>query len=418
MTKSKEGDDLTLFVSCLPGLEPILSHELTALNIPHSKTKGGVNIRQASVDTITKCHLFLGSASHVLVRCGKAFNVRGFAELSRKVARMSWNQWINEDTILDVKVTCSKSKIYHTAAVAQRVEASIHKAFGRTAPQGSSSSPVVSVNVRVHRDVVQISIDTSETPLHQRGWRLETAKAPLREDIAYAMLYAAGCTDYEGLLDPFCGAGTIAIEGASMKAGLPPGRLRDVALKGTPLYNPDQWSELLCQSLEESDKKLKGLDLSKPLVIAGDRDKGGTAAAKANAERAGLLEVMDISTKSLSDYEWFENPESAPSSVLIATNPPFGKRISSSRQKSARRFDELLPLYQSLGKEIKGLRSKASTVVLTNKIDLARKMGVPNNSALFSTQHGGLPVVAMGSNIKNPVKASKDDGKPSDLNLT
>jgi putative N6-adenine-specific DNA methylase len=221
------------------------------------------------------------------------------------------------------------------------------------------------------------------------------------------MLYAAGISDYEGLLDPFCGAGTIAIEGAAMKAGLPPGRLRDVALKGTPLYNPDQWSELLSQSLEESEKKLKGLDLSQPLVVAGDRDEGGVSAAKANAERAGLLELMDISTKALSDHEWFENPESAPSSVLIATNPPFGKRISSSRQKSARRFDELLPLYQTLGKEITGLGSKASTVVLTNKIDLARKMGVPNNSALFSTQHGGLPVVAMGSNIKNPIMANK-----------
>lgn len=388
-------------------MEPVLWHELEALNIPHSRTKGGVNIRKASVDTITKCHLFLGSASHVLLRCGRAFNVRGFPELSRKVSRMPWYQWINEDAILDVKVTCSKSKIYHTSAVAERVQAAIHKSFERTSPSGSSSSPVVPLNVRVHRDVVQISVDTSITPLHQRGWRLETAKAPLREDIAYGILYAAGCTDYEGLLDPFCGSGTIAIEGAAMKAGLPPGRLRDVALKGTPLYNPDQWSALLSQSLEESEKKVQGMDLSKPLVVAGDRDDGGVSAAKGNAERAGLLEMMDISTKALSDHEWFENPDSAPSSLLVATNPPFGKRISSSRQKSARRFDELLPLYQSLGKEITGLGSKASTVVLTNKIELARKMGVSNNTALFSTQHGGLPVVAMGSNIKNPVKESK-----------
>ena len=392
--------DLTLFVSCLPGLEPILSKELSSLGIPHGSTKGGVNIRKASTETINKCHLFSGSASHVLLRCGKAFNIRGFSELTRKVARMPWQNWIREDAVLDLRVTCSKSKIYHTAAVAQRVEAAIDKAFGRN-PKGEG--PVVPMTVRVHRDVVQISIDTSSTPLHQRGYRLETAKAPLREDIAYSMLYAAGLQKYQGLLDPMCGSGTIAIEGAAMKLGLPPGRLRKLSLDGTAFHSPELWNELLNQALESSEKLVRDLGSSQPMVMAVDRDEGTWKAATANAERAGVLQHMDISNRSLSDHDWFTS-NSTLESVLIATNPPFGKRIEASRTKTAKRFSELLPLYQQLGNKISRMNGdEVGTVVLTNNVDLTRRMGLADTKALFSTQHGGLPVVAMGSNLKNSI---------------
>ena len=90
---------------------------------------------------------------------------------------------------------------------------------------------------------MQISIDTSSTPLHQHSCRSEMAKAPLREDIAYSMLYAAGLQNYQGLLDPMCGSGTIAIEGAAMKLGLPPGRLRNLSLDGTAFHSPELWLE-------------------------------------------------------------------------------------------------------------------------------------------------------------------------------
>lgn len=394
---------LTLFVSCIPGLEPVLSNELASLNIPHSPTKGGVNLRQASVESIQKCHLWVGSASHVLVRCGKAFNVRGFPELTRKVARMPWHLYLEENATVKVKATCSKSKLYHSNAIEQRVEAAIDKAFGRQGGDG----PVVSLNVRVHRDVVQISMDTSSTPMHQRGYRFETAKAPLREDIAYSMLYATGWKDnYGGLLDPFCGSGTIAIEAAAMKLGLPPGRLREAPLLGSVFHSPDEWNDLLCQALEASQQQSNGDNPR--LVVAGDRDSGAVQAATANADRAGVLPWMDITTRSISDHDWFAHPDTAPSSLLVVTNPPFGKRISSSRKKTSRRFDELLPLYQTLGNKISGLIKSPSSndvgaAVLTNNIDLTRRMSLPDNKALFSTQHGGLPVVAMGANLKHRV---------------
>ena len=446
-TKAPNENNLTLFVSCLPGFEAVLSKELSALNIPHSPTQAGANIRQASVDTITKCHLFCGSASHVLMRCGgKAFNVRGFPELTRKVARIPWETYLLDNDadggaaagggpIVNVRAICAKSKLFHTTAVEERVAAAIAKSMGNVAiaidtdTTGTTTStttntrrsrPTVELLVRVHRDVVTLSIDTSPTPIHQRGYRLETAKAPLREDIAFSMLYAAGLHDsssssnYQKIFDPMCGSGTIAIEGAAMKLGLPPGRFRGAPMEGTTFYKPELWDELLNQALEKSEKLASdfGSSSSQPIVVAADRDEGATKAAIANAERAGVLRFMDITTRSVSDHDWLssESTTAEEGSVLVATNPPFGKRISSSREKAARRFDELLPLYQTLGSKISGMKGNVGAVVLSNNVDLVRRMGLKGNDstntkALFSTQHGGLPVAAMGWNLQNPILA-------------
>ena len=135
--------------------------------------------------------------------------------------------------IVNVRAICAKSKLFHTTAVEERVAAAIAKSMGNvaiaidtdidttgstdstsTATNSRRSRPTVELLVRVHRDVVTLSIDTSPTPIHQRGYRLETAKAPLREDIAFSMLYATGLHDsssnYQKLFDPMCGsAGTI-----------------------------------------------------------------------------------------------------------------------------------------------------------------------------------------------------------------
>jgi len=401
--KPRDGS-FTLYLSCLPGLEPVLSKELRTLDIPHSiDYRGGVNIRQAPLDTITKCHLFLGSASHVFLRCGRAFEAVKFGELTRKVSRIRcWQQWLRDDAVPQIRVKCSKSRIRHTFAAAESVERGIDKALGR--PPQSADGPVVPILVRIDRDIVQISIDTSQTPMHQRGYRLETGKAPLREDIAYSMLYAAGWTSTynHGLIDPLCGSGTIAIEGAAMKVGLSPGRLRDAPLEGTYLYNPDSWADQLTESLERASKKAASFESENRLIVAGDRDEGVIKSATSNAERAGVLEFMNISACSISDHEWFKNPKSAPESVLIATNPPYGRRVIASRQKTKKRFDELLPLYQTIGQKVKGMKDvDVGVVALVNNVDLARRMAIPDTKALFSTKHGGLPVAAMGAKLRD-----------------
>jgi len=406
-----EDSKLDLFVSCLPGLEHILSDELNALGIRHSRTISGANVRDASVEQLFQCHLYLGTASHVLIRCGKPFRARSFAELRRKVAKTSWSKWLMDDVyITDIRVSASKSKLYHTDAISERIQKAIDASLGRDAQDPNNeeidAGKAVQLTVRIVRDVVQISIDTSESPLHQRGYRLETAKAPLREDIAFALLYSSGWKpqyvheggehqdlQYGGLLDPFCGSGTILIEAASILAGLPPGRFRPVPLGGTHLFDPVRWKS------STEDRITRPLEPQFDVVIFGsDRDDGAVAAAASNADRAGVGDFIDVCKAAVACNPWLENPSLAPAAPLIITNPPFGKRI-----KGKGVSDTLLPLYQTLGNRVARMsevKHGTTATVLAHDVNLARRMGFPVKT-LFSTHHGGIEVSAMSTASTN-----------------
>src|SRR4030095_2309855 len=168
-------------------------------------------------------HLHLGTASHLLLRCAR-FRCRNLQELQTKAAQLPWPRWLRRDGPFPVHATARKSRLYHTGAIEERVRRGIAMALAGGGEL--AAGPAVPIAVRVVDDIVAISLDTSDQPLHRRGYRLESAKAPLREDLAHALLLGAGFARGQALLDPFCGAGTIAIEAAAIGLALPPGRLR------------------------------------------------------------------------------------------------------------------------------------------------------------------------------------------------
>jgi len=415
-------------VSCLPGLEPALSAELRMLGIQHhappsqrKKNAGEIKLQKVcTTNDLFRCCLYLGTATQVHLRC-ESFASRGLPELKRKIASMPWNEILKPDSIkngnLDVRVVSSKSKLYHTGAIRDRVLQGIDQHFGNDEDhynqeerqkRGSDTFPTVLLNVNVLRDEVQISINAYPTPLHQRGYRGQVAKAPLREDLAFAMLFTAGWTpawslddenttedEWQGLMDPFCGSGTIAIEGAAMMLGLPPGRLRHSSpFEGTLLEDTKKWSKIIRKSLAKAEY-MKQFDKTSLSISASDRDAGAVEATKANAERAGVLNALTIQRAALFGQRWFEKPSESPSSLLVVTNPPFGKRISSNSSPKG-----ILTLYQSLGHFIERLARKharkACGVVLTSNPALVTKSGIsiPFKTS-FKTFHGGLKVSAM-----------------------
>ena len=454
-----------LFVACLPGLEPILSQELKRLGILHSgrEGSGGFNIREASVETLLRCHLYLGTASHVFLRCGRPFLARTFPELVRRVSKLPWQEWLPEydmsgmddnDSILPkIRVVSKKSKLMHTTGVAERVQRGIERVLGRTeTPYGDdhrnessfsmdSASMTTEDNdddqdrpqllVRVYRDKVQLSIDTSATPLHQRGYRLETGKAPLREDIAHAMLLAGGCGDtFHNVMDPFCGSGTLCLEAATILAGLPPGRLRSSPLQGTVLQDVKLWDELK----KDAEEVASFVDVG-GRVLGSDRDEGVIQAAKNNADRAGVLDRIDFVHSSVSASPWFDGNNQSDENVdkeqvsshrrpdgslLVATNPPYGKRLSKNAVGKHNRSDKhLWPLYQTFGKKFQLIQQNQPTearcgaLMLTHDTDLARRSGLAME-AKFTTDHGGLKVSAMKIIEKAKQSEERSDTLPKD----
>ncbi|HEX6058260.1 MAG TPA: THUMP domain-containing protein [Gemmatimonadaceae bacterium] len=349
--------DHDCFAIGAPGLERIMAGELAALGLrPDAIEPGGVAFR-AGREGLYTANLHLRTASRVVVRVA-SFPARAFHELERRARRVEWERWAAAGALPRFRVTCRKSRLYHSDAVAQRLAEALARrvgggdigAAGRAAAvaratadeddeddgetdgEGSGEGGAGPLFiVRVARDVVTISADSSGQLLHRRGYRQALARAPLRETLAAGLLLAAGYDGSVPLLDPLCGSGTIPIEGALIARRIPPGLAgredgewaadgvrgaRDFAFVHWPDFDAGAWRRVVERAVEQMRPHA-------PMPIHGsDRDEGAIAAATANAERAGVAGDVVFARRALSAIE---PPAGAPG--LIAANPPYGVRV-------------------------------------------------------------------------------------------
>lgn len=382
------------FAACQPGLEPLLAREIENLGATPRSLAGGVAFG-ADVRLVMQSCLWLGTASHVMLRVVE-FPCRALGELERKAKYILWKEWLRPQFAIDVRATTRASRVFHTGAIEERVQNAISAAFGKPIREAKpEDEDVARLSVRFHHDVCTISLDAMSTPLHRRGYRLETAKAPLREDLAHALLLAGGYTKDEALLDPFCGSGTIAIEAAAMARGLAPGRLRPPALGHLAMFDPELWMEVRAETRQQGSPEAS----APPRIAAGDRDAGAIEAAKGNAERAGVRDMIEFTHGAFTAHPWLEGPGNAPARGLIATNPPFGVRVP--------KGNNLAPLYQTLGHRAARLGEHWRAVILAHDVRLARRTGLPLQ-ARFTTRHGGLAVTALAGTMVAAAKAGSE----------
>ncbi len=368
---------LPLFAACQPGLEPFLIAELEALGL-HADPVGGGATFEGDVEALMRACLWLGTASHVRVRLAR-FRCRALGELERKAADFTWRDWLRPNVPVDLTASSKRSRVYHTGAVRERIHNAIGRAFGQPPMLAKDGDEVTApLNVRFFDDTCTISLDATSTPLHRRGYRLDGRKAPLREDLAHALVLASGFGPGDALLDPFCGSGTVAIEAAGIARCVPPGRLRAPALQHSARFDPDVWQRLL-DEVQPNDEM--------PQIACSDRDAGAVEATRANAARAGLAEWLSCDEHALAAQPWLQEG-GAPGRGVVATNPPYGVRVAGK--------SPLLPLYQTLGHRVGRMGPGWRAAILAHDVRLARRTGLSLEPA-FTTRHGGLKVTAMAS---------------------
>ena len=401
-----------LFAVSAPGLEPFTAQELTALGLlkpgspagvgevaskmrianrgrdkapgqPESKQEedaGGIEFA-GNTEAIYRANLYLRTASRVLVRLGD-FYAAAFSELRKKAGRLAWERFIKPGRAVQVRVTCHKSRLYHSDAVAERVAGAIGDRLGQ-APvllkadkqqEESGQKHAQLVVVRLVLDHCTISIDSSGELLHRRGYRLATAKAPLRETLAAGMLLASGWDGSAPLLDPFCGSGTIPIEAALLARGIAPGRRRRFAFMDWPGFDRQAWKRLL----EENDQQVhaRTQQAEQMWIAASDRDAGAIELAQANAQRAGVAEAIEFSCRAVSAIE--------PQGVgWIVTNPPYGLRVSANK--------DLRNLYAQLGKVLKAKCPGWQFAIMCSEMQLLGQIGLSLDTSP-GLVNGGIPV--------------------------
>ncbi|HJR36694.1 MAG TPA: hypothetical protein VJ817_17190 [Gemmatimonadales bacterium] len=348
-----------------PGVEHLTAAELAGLGVTAEATEPGGVTFTATTRQLYAANLELRTASRIVVRLGE-FPARAFYELERKAGRVPWGQVLAPGAAARFRVSSRKSRLYHLDGIAQRLAAA---AGG---PQhGEPDDSAQLFLVRVLRDVVTLSADSSGALLHRRGYRLATAKAPLRETLAAAMLLGAGDREDWAFADPFCGAGTLPIEAALLRRRIAPGLFRSFGFERWPGFEAETW-----RALREA-ARLRILPRAAAPIQGSDRDAGAIAAAAANAERAGVGEDIAFEQCAVSAA----TPPA--SSGLLATNPPYGIRVGDRRA--------LRDLYRGFGALARERWAAWSVALLSADAGLLGETGLPLG-VRWSSNNGGIPV--------------------------
>ena len=425
MTQEKPST-FPLFAISAPGLEAYTAMELQQLDLlePNRRSSqviagksnfiqdesiGGVSF-QGDRRSLYLANLWLHTANRVLVRLGE-FYAAAFSELRKKASRLPWENYLLPGQAISLRVSCHKSKLYHSDAVAERVAGAISDRLGRSMrvvkynETGSNPGSQL-ILVRLVHDQCTISLDSSGALLNRRGYRLAVAKAPLRETLAAGMLLGSAWDSVSPLLDPFCGSGVIPIEAALLAlhkapalAALPletdlkayAGKAKDKISAVTEANSEPrrfafmEWPDFdrkLWQSLKETalfQHQMQAQKLAGKLRIqASDRDAGAVAMAQTNAARAGVAEWIEFRCQSVSAIQ----PPVGEVGWLV-TNPPYGMRLSPSK--------DLRNLYAQIGNVLREKCPGWHVAILCSELPLLMGTGIKLDTSL-SMDNGGVRV--------------------------
>lgn len=290
-----------------PGLEQVVADELTAAGLTPGVSPGGVGF-EASIEQGVRLARTLRTPDRLLaeVARGHAPNAEMLGALVRKG---NWQAFIHPLATVEIQINSKASKVHFKESAERRVERAIKDALKgpRLPDQGGRPRVPQRVQVRIDADTATVSIDVGGELLHKRGWRADGGGAPLRENLAAALLRLAKWDGTSTLIDPFCGSGTIPIEAALMATGRSPFGRRGFAC--------DEWPGVATIK-RTADRR----PLPPPPIIGADRDGQALARALANGQKAGV------------DVRWQEIDVAdlvppTPTGTLV-TNPPWGLRMA------------------------------------------------------------------------------------------
>jgi putative N6-adenine-specific DNA methylase len=340
---------LDLVATCALGLEELLQAELSELGAEGIVREKGAVRFQGGWPEVWRANWRLRTANRVLVRLAtwNGHDGDALAAGARNLVRRRGKSWDGVDAgrlfhprrTFAVKATARVSRIRDTRWVALSVKDGLvdgqRDRWGRRADV-SRADPDLSLRVFLVKDQATLLLDTSGEPLDRRGYRLEAGEAPLRETLAAACVLASGWDGRGPVADPLCGSGTLLAEAALVALGRPPGQVRrrlggGWAFEALPGFDAEVFARIRGETPAAPGPEVR--------LWGVDRDGEVLGAARANLERAGLLERSELT---LGDGFAAAPP---PVPGLVAVNPPYGERLAGEREQWQRLGDLLKQRY-------------------------------------------------------------------------
>lgn len=338
------------------GLESLVADELSGLGFERRTVENG-HVRFAGDDGgIARCNVRLRTADRVFVVLAE-FPAPGFDALFEGVRGIGWHDLVPRDAAITVNARSAASRLASVPAVQSVAKKAIVASLtgGRPGARIPETGPRLDVEIWLAADRAAVMLDATGEGLHKRGYRTGAGEAPLRENLAAALVLLSRWRPPRPFADPLCGSGTIAIEAAMIGRGIAPGANRSFAAEAWPFVPREAWSRAR-EEARAAERRDAPTD-----IAASDRDGRVLEIARANAAKAGVADAIRFERR---DVEAF-----VPSGDYgcIVTNPPYGERLGDLREAEN--------VYRAMGRTFRRLETW-SLFALTAHPDFPRFFGV------------------------------------------
>ncbi|UVL60112.1 bifunctional 23S rRNA (guanine(2069)-N(7))-methyltransferase RlmK/23S rRNA (guanine(2445)-N(2))-methyltransferase RlmL [Pseudomonas sp. B21-032] len=376
-------DRFELYLTCPKGLEGLLAEEARGLGLEEVREHTSAIRGTADMETAYRLCLWSRLGNRVLLVL-KRFNMKNADDLYDGVNEVEWQDHLEASGSLAVEFSGHGSGIDNTHFGALKVKDAIVDKLRTSSgerPSVDKLNPDLRVHLRLERGEAILSLDLSGHSLHQRGYRLQQGAAPLKENLAAAVLIRAGwpriAAEGGALADPMCGVGTFLVEAAMIAADIAPNLRRERwGFSAWLGHVPALWRKLHDEALARAEAGLA----RPPLWIRGyEADPRLIQPGRNNVERAGLSDWVKIYQGEVGSFE--PRPDQNQKGLVIC-NPPYGERLGDEAS--------LLYLYQNLGERLRQACLNWEAAVFTGAPDLGKRMGIRSHKQ-YAFWNGALP---------------------------
>ncbi len=342
---------------CHFGLEAVLKREIIELGYEITSVEDGRVTFIGDAEAVCRANVFLRTAERILIKVGQ-FHAETFDELFEGTKALPWEEYLPQNAKFWVaKAASVKSKLFSPSDIQSIMKKAMVERMRKVYrvnwfPEDGDAFPI---RVFLHKDEVTVSLDTTGESLHKRGYRKLTAKAPIAENLAAALIMLTPWNKTRILVDPFCGSGTIPIEAAMMAANMAPGMNRSfLAESWTHIISRKEWYACM-------DEAAELVDFSQMPDIQGyDIDDEMVRIARENAKLAGVEQYIHFQSRGI---EALSHPKKY---GFIITNPPYGERLEDK--------NTIASIYRTLGERYRQLDSW-SLYMITSYEDAQQMIG-------------------------------------------
>ena len=342
---------------CHFGLEAVLKREIIELGYEITSVEDGRVTFIGDAEAVCRANVFLRTAERILIKVGQ-FHAETFDELFEGTKALPWEEYLPQNAKFWVtKAASVKSKLFSPSDIQSIMKKAMVERMRKVYrvnwfPEDGDAFPI---RVFLHKDEVTVSLDTTGESLHKRGYRKLTAKAPIAENLAAALIMLTPWNKTRILVDPFCGSGTIPIEAAMMAANMAPGMNRSfLAESWTHIIPKKEWYACM-------DEAAELVDFSQMPDIQGyDIDDEMVRIARENAKLAGVEQYIHFQRRGI---EALSHPKKY---GFIITNPPYGERLEDK--------NTIASIYRTLGERYRQLDSW-SLYMITSYEDAQQMIG-------------------------------------------